>query len=359
MKKQFNKKIILGVLALLSVVLCIVVSSFVPFTFQPEKIKTNKFLTNELIIVAIVIIAMVSTIFIGQASNAQSEKSKLAKARVKFFNTSEKVTDLNGFFQWVKTVLQPRDIKAIKERKMRDVGISDYTVIDLDLEDLKLLWKNGAAHINDKYYKGLTDIQFKLLKKLKSGKLKVHLVDPTYYITLKTFSGNKTITEKAATEATKKGLFLSTTIILKVILTVFVGVIFGSLAKDLLESQDVAESVLTFGSRMLAMATSSYFGYMTGCQINDIDAEYIEMRCIVHNQYLQDKEFKPKTTQELAKSDYLSKHKEEIKEANLSVISKDKPKKKRKKAAIEKKIVKEEKKEDETKLEIQNPTSKI
>ena len=50
-----------------------------------------------------------------------------------------------------------------------------------------------------------------------------------------------------------------------------------------------------------ALVSSSFMGYIVGCQINDIDAEYIEMRIVVQNMFLQDKEFKPIDSQEEAK----------------------------------------------------------
>lgn len=312
MGKQLNKKIILGVAALLSVIACIAVSSFVPFNFSLEYITSNKFITNELIIVAIVITTMVSTIFIGQASNAQNEKSKLAKARVNFFHTVSQITDLNKFFQWIKQVLQPSDIKSIYERKMREAGIEDFSVVDLEVYEIDQLL-NRPQKFKEKYYKGLSHEQIKLIKKIKNGGYKITLVDPTYYITAKNLGGNKTISERSSSESLKKGSYLSFSIISKVVMTIFVGVIFGSLVKDTITGQDIEESLLTFASRIMSMISSAFMGYIVGCQINDIDAEYIEMRSIVHNEFLQDNGFVAKSTEELAKEEFIKREKNEEK----------------------------------------------
>ena len=64
-------------------------------------------------------------------------------------------------------------------------------------------------------------------------------------------------------------------------------------------------------ARLLALVSSSFMGYIVGCQINDIDAEYIEMRIVVQNMFLQDKEFKPIDTQEEAKQEFIERVKKE------------------------------------------------
>lgn len=303
MMGKINKKIALGVLALLSVIICVAISSFIPFTFSLETIKTKKFITNELLIAAIVIISMVSTIFIGQASNAQNECSRLAKARAAFFLSVDKITNISAFYQWVKEVLQPNDIHAIYERKLKELGIEDFTVLDLEIDEIEQLL-NKAGQFNDKHYKGLSKEQIKLVKNIKHGKYKVNLVDPSYYITVKNISGNRTVTEKASKEMTKKSAYLTYSVISKLTMTIVTSCIFASLAKDVLVEQEIAESLMTFGSRMFSMISSAFMGYLVGCQINDIDAEYIEMRSMVHNQFLQDKTFTPKTIEEIAKEEY-------------------------------------------------------
>lgn len=315
MIKRLNKKIVLGVFALFSVIACITVSSFIPFTFDPEQIKTTKFITNEILICAITIISMVSTIFIGQASNAQNERSRLAKARSEFFASVAKIVNISKFFQWVKRILQPADIKAMYERKMREFGIEDDSVLNLEVFEIKQL-VNKAGTFNGRYYRGLSKEQVKVLIKIKEGKYKVILVDPVYYITVKSISGNKTITEKSSSESKKKAAFLSFSIASKLIMTILIGMIFAALARDFLGKQDVNEALMNFGSRMFALVSSAFMGYIVGCQINDIDAEYIEMRTIVHKQFLQDETFVEKTNEELAKEEFEKENPIQIEEIN-------------------------------------------
>ena len=111
LKKTVNKKVLLGIFSILMCMGLIIVSSFVPFIIDPRKWQTKQFLTDELIICAIVIMSMVSVMFIGQASNAQNEQSRIAKSRVKFFDSLDKVIakGINAFRQWIRKVLQPED----------------------------------------------------------------------------------------------------------------------------------------------------------------------------------------------------------------------------------------------------------
>lgn len=309
-KKYVNKKLLLGVTSLFICVLTIAVSSFVPFIIDPTQWQTTKFLTNELIICAIVIFSMVAALFIGQTGNAENDKSRIAKARVSFFETIGKISDINGFSQWVRKVMQPEDIKIMQEREMRSIGIEDFSILKLEHNEIKALLETPQKY-NGRFYKGLSKEQIKALLKLKNGENKIKLVAPEYYLSVKNILVNKTITERSSSESYKKGLFLFQSIMSRLVITVVTAMIFASLARDLATNTNVAESLYTFASRMWAMISSVFMGYLLGCQMNDIDAEYIEMRVMVHRKYLQDKTFVPKTQQELAKEEFVERVKKE------------------------------------------------
>lgn len=317
-RKYFNRKILLGVSSLLICIALICICSFVPFIIDPSQWQTVEFLTDELIIVAIVIFAMISTIFIGQASNAQNENSNLAKSRVTFFETSSKIVNINFFNQWVKKVLQPKDIENMQQRIMRQVGIEDFSVIKLERSEIKALL-NTPQKYNNRYYKGLTRNQVKTILDIKNGKYKISLVEPEYYLSVKNLIDSRTISERSSKEGTKKSLYLTRSIVSRVVITVVLAMIFASLMRDLSAEEDIAQATMKFISRLWAMVSSSFMGYIVGCQINDIDAEYITMRTTVHNMFLQDKDFKPLDDQEEAKQAFINRVKKE------NILQLDKP----------------------------------
>ena len=310
LKGFFNRKVLLGVTALLLCIIVIAVCSFIPFIIEPKNWQTSEFLTNELIICAVVIITMISAMFIGQTGNAQQDKSRIAKARSKFFITVEKITDLNAFSQWVKKVLQPKDIRASKERKMRYAGIEDYSVLDLEYAEINSLLETPQKY-NNRFYKGLSKEQIKVVINIKKGGDNIELVEPEYYLSVKNLIDTRTITERSSKEGLKKSLYLIRSIISKLLLTIVVAMIFASLMRDLSQSVDVAKAAQTFASRIWSMFSSVFMGYLVGCQMNDIDAEYIEMRIAVQNMFLQDKEFKPMDQQEEAKQAFIERVKKE------------------------------------------------
>lgn len=316
LKKFANRKILLGISSLVICVALIAVCSFVPFIIDPTQWMTMEFLTNELIIVAIAIFSMVATMFIGQASNAQNENSNLAKARASFFVSVTKITNINAFNQWIKKVMQPRDMQTINERTMREVGIEDFSVVKLEFSEIRALLETPQKY-GDRYYKGLSKQQIKVLIDIKNGKYKTKLVEPEYYLSVKNLIDPKTITERSSKEGIKKSLYLARSIIGRVIIIIVTAMIFASLMRDLsADAGDIASALQSFISRLWALISSAFLGYMVGTQINDIDAEYINMRVTVHTMFLQDKDFKPLNQQEEAKEQF----KERVRQENIAVL---------------------------------------
>lgn len=304
-QKISNQKVILGVLSLMMCLALIAVCSFSTFIIDPSQWQTKEFLTNELIIAAIVIISMVSSMFIGQASNAQSEKSRISKARSNFLRSLSNVENknINSFRQWVKKVLEKEDILAIKQRKLRYLQIDDVSVIELTDKQIEELDK--PQKYGDKYYKALTKEQIKGILDIKNKREKIMFVEPEYYLSVSTLVDSRTTSERAANEGKKKGWFLTIRLLSKLVMTIVTGMIFASLIKDLTGDTDAATAWARFLTRLWSMISSAFMGYLLGVQMNDIDAEYVEMRINVHTRFLKDETFKPLTQQEEAKEQFI------------------------------------------------------
>ena len=317
-KKLSNRKIVLGVLMIIFAGIFIGITSFIPFVITKEKLASEKFWTDELIIVAVTILAMVSAMFVGQASNAQNPKSQIAQAKVDFVGSVKKVK-INPFRQWVKKVLQPNDIQSIKERELRKVGIDDYTILKLEDAQIKALAKDAQKY-NDRYYSRLTEKQVETILALKDGVKRIHLVEPEYYLTVSSIESDKTISEKSGREQFVKTVRLLFSISSKIILALIPAVIFAALARDLSEDAvDKAAAWATFIARMFALVSSAFFGYIIGCQMNDIDADYIILKVNTHTSFLEDTGFKPLSQQELAKQEFVERVKKENQEYSKSL----------------------------------------
>ena len=323
---KFNRKIILGVSALLCCIAIVALCSFFPFIIDPSRWQTAEFLSDELIVTAIVIFSLVCVMFVAQASNAQNPDSRIARARVRFLGGSKRNADgtysrtegsveritkhdrISSFSQWVKQVFQPRDVRSAKERMLSKAGIEDFSILNLEEAEIRALIGTPQKY-GDRFYKGITKKQ--AVEALRAKRLRIDLVDPSYYLTCSSLGNNMTITEKSGSETKKKTALLSFSIISKVAVGVVIAMIFASLVYDTSTGVEQAKAWMKFASRMFSMATSAFMGYLVGCQVNDIDADFVEMKCLVHDEFFEDSTFVPLSQQELAKKAYVERVREE------------------------------------------------
>lgn len=307
-----NRKIILGVTSLIVLIAVIFLFSFVPYTISPGRLKEPSFITDLLMVCVITIFALVGTLFIGQASNAQNKKSNIAKATSKFLITKQQVEDRGQsvFKQWIVAVLQEQDKKVIYKRLLEQSGIEDLSVLKLTIKEIQQL--TVPQKFNGEFYKELTKNQIKLLVKIKTGKIKINFVPPEYYLSVKSIVDARTRSERANAEGTQKGKIVFSSVASKLLLTIAFSVVMALFVKDVTsgEYSDIEIASKLF-SRLASFFSSVFMGYLVGCQINDIDAEYIEMRSSTHVDFLEDKEFVGKSVKEQAKEAFINRVKDE------------------------------------------------
>lgn len=284
-----NKKISLGLITVALIFAIIVVSSFFPFVIDPSKVLTKEFLTDELIITAIVLAVTVSMMFIAEASNSMNPNSEIAKAKVEFKASLNKITNHTHLYQWIKKVLQIRDKKEIAEREMSKL-LLPYELFELNENDLlKLI---NPQEINGKIYGPYPLKKLKKVIQLKKTIAKIRFVSPNYYTSVKSIQTDMTLSEIARNENSKKIATIVIKLSTRIILVWTFASIFGSLVRDLTQDGgNTAQAWMRFLSRMVAFGSSCFLGYQTGCQLNDLDAFYILKRIETHVLFLEDKEF--------------------------------------------------------------------
>jgi len=319
-KRFLNKKVILGLLAFLCVVAFIIVSSFFPFIIDPSRWQTWEFVSDELIVCAITIFGIIAFTFIAQASNAQDPRSELARAKVDFYASVAKVNHAS-FRQWVKKVLQPRDIKEAKERKLASIGVEDNHILELSEAEIKGLIE--PQKYGDRFYKALTKEQIKQVIKIKRSSGIKNLVDPTYYLTTGKVHEKGNISEQSGNEDKKKALLLTWSVGSKLIVSIMLAMIFASFVMEAIGEEELASAFMKLIQRLFTLANSSFFGYLIGCQTNDIDAYYIRLRIEAHIEFLEDKTFKPVNQQEEAKQEFINRVKKENTTALLEYNDKE------------------------------------
>lgn len=305
-KSYANRKTILSVTALGLILIIIVISSVFPFIIDPTKWGTAGFISDELIILAITVITMVITMITGQSNNAEDDTSKISQAKRKFFASLDKILNTSFFMQWVKMRLEPRDQKDLNNRTLKHYGIENPTILSLNVSEIKSLVKIGTIS-----YKQISKEQCKIILKMKKGRYAIQFVNPAYYLSVKNNNSQLTASERASGEAKVKSVTEAQDIISKVTFTLIIGLIFGALVYDTTTGVQLATAFMKLASRLFSFCSSSFFGYILGCQENDLDAEYIMNRVIVHNDYFGDITFVPKSVEEIAKEEYEEVHKNE------------------------------------------------
>lgn len=313
-KRFLSKKMLLGLSALVIGVAIIFTCSIVPLMIDPSQWNNAGFISDEIINVALTIMGEVCLIMIGQSYNQAIDVSNLAKARVKFdesldTNIGAKIT---AFDQWIKQVLEPHDLKSRYARLLRFQGIENHNYLNLSRENLEHL-KKQPLKMDGIFYRQLSSKQYKTIIAILDGKQMINFVDPSSYRKLGKFDTDKTTSEKMANQQKKKSDTVLWSVITKSILVVAVGLVFGALIPTG-QDQTIGQTLMKLFTRLFCFSSAGFMGFFVGCQINDIDAEYINEKIDVQCRYASDLAFKPLTEQELAKKEFAEYNKKQNEE---------------------------------------------
>lgn len=318
-KKYLNKKMILGVSALMLGVAIIFVCSIIPLAIDPSHWNDAGFISDEMIIIALTILGEVCLLMIGQSYNEAQPVSKLARAIVDFNKSLDTYIDTKivAFDQWIVRVLEPKDQKDRYKRLLRNAGIENTHYFELSRDELKMLLKKPmtTGSGGDKiYYRQLTKKQYNLIIEILDGKWVINFVSPDTYRKLSKIDTDKNTSEKLANQQKKKTLTVVNSVFTKSLIVLACGLIFGALVPTGAE-QTTGETFMKLFTRLFSFTSAGFVGFMLGGQMNDIDAEYIRDKIDVHKRFASDKDFKPLSEQELAKKEFADYVKEQNKVA--------------------------------------------
>lgn len=304
-KRFLNKKMLLGITAVVMGVAIIFVCSIVPLAIDPSQWNSAGFISDEIINVALVIMGEVSLIMIGQSYNAATDVSKLAKARVSFNQSLEENIGktITAFDQWIRQVLEPHDQQDKYERLMNYEGLENHKYLDLDRSELETLRKH-AIKKEEVYYRQLNKRQYQLIIDILDGKQTIHFIDASSWRKNSKFDTDKTPSEKMANQQKKTTNTVLISVISKSIMVVASGLVFGALIPTGTD-QTVGQTLIKLFTRLFCFSSSAFMGFFVGCQINDIDADYLMEKVNIHIAYKTDINFKPLSEQELAKKEFV------------------------------------------------------
>lgn len=315
-----NKKLLLGLLAMIFGVVVIVITSIIPLIIDPSKWNSAGFISDLIINCAIVIMAMVGMIMVGTSYNAMQKESNIARAIVMFNQSvSELVSPrINDFIQWISAVLEPTDQKDTYKKALRSVKITNLNYLDLSIPQLKALLKEPLK-LDNVYFDILTNKQYKVLTDIKNGKYEINFVDAWDWTKNSKYDIEKNHSEKQSSRQKKKTSVMVFQIMGRVFIVIALSLIATALAKDTTAELGVAEIAYKLIARLFNFFTSAFMGFGVGCMINDFDAEYLLDKVEVQKMFVSDKEFKPKTEQELARERFVKYQKETAQIYNVGI----------------------------------------
>lgn len=314
-KHGLNKKVLYGVMVLMLIMLCIVISSFLPFIIDPSQWKTKAFLTKEIIIVIIILAVMGTTALTASASNMSDARSQLAQSKVRFRSVMDNGVRgrKSAFKQWVKAVLEPNDTREKRDRLAAKVGFNNYdsayldSLLTLDGDMLEKLLDGPLALDDGRRFHQISKKQYRFILKWLDGDYSIRFVPASYYLSASRIDSKKTRSEKAGNEKSATSVLMVSDIMFHAIRSVLSAMIFASLVYDAASGAGDAEAVatawITFASRLMAFGTSLFSGYLLGCKLNDLNADYINLRSDVLEDFAADKTFQPKTEAELVEAE--------------------------------------------------------
>jgi hypothetical protein len=322
MKRFLNRKILLGLLALFLGVCIIFVCSIVPLAIDPSRWGTTGFISDEIILVALTIMGEVCMIMIAQPYNAGDANSKIAKERA-LFNSSliNIVKDrFAEFEQWCHQVLEPNDLLDKEHKLLNSVGITNYEYLELDRNTLKELCSHAVEYDKSKHFRQLNKQQYRTIIDILDGKCKIDFVYPLTYLKLDKIDLDKNTSEKMSNQQKKKTLMLVWSVATKSLIVVATGLIFGALMPTG-ATQTTGETLMKLFVRLFDFASAGFVGFFVGCQINDMDAEYIHEKVLTHIRFNNDKNFKPLNEEELAHKEWKEYQIKEVKKGNAELMN--------------------------------------
>ena len=319
-KFGITRKTVYATLSMVIAIALIVVLSLVNADFDINALKTTKFWTNFAILAGLSIVGMVMGIQSGKDMSQNNKIGAFRKSLEKFSTIFKKIDEimLFAYFEDWLQIFREKKRKEKIERIIKDCGIKQLEVLDLDLSEISMLtkpykkeWaKDSERHYGNgeeiTYFLSCTEEQIETIKYCLSGKVKVSAI-PKSFFTDATNQSEKDMWESASKASKKKSLFLGSNYLYKLLGLLAISALFAGL--DPSTSGDISSGKMwtLMMTRIFCLLTSYFWGIFVGFEYVKIDTTYINFKTLILNQYFEEyqlKIFVPKTIEEISKEQY-------------------------------------------------------
>lgn len=336
-KFGITRKTIYASLSMIVCIALVVVLSIVNAGFNIDSLKTTKFWTNFAILAGLTVIGMVMGLQSGKDMSQNNKIGAFRKSLQKFGEIYKKIDDimLFAYFEdWLQIYRENKRKQKI-ERIIKDNGIKQLEVLDLDLSEINMLrnpykkqWDETTERHYGKgeevtYFLSCTEDQIEIIKYCLSGQVKVSSI-PKSFFTDATNQSEKDMWESASKASKKKSLFLGSNYAYKLLGLLAMSILFAGLdaSSGSINSGEMWQLIMT---RIFCLLMSYFWGIFIGYEYVKIDTTYINFKTLILNQYYEEYELKiyvPKSIEEESREAY-EKFEKEREQAIQSVVVPD------------------------------------
>lgn len=333
-----NPKKALAIFLLCSLVVLIGVLTWIPLLFDIKNINVDKWITNTLISVGI----MISAIILGEIVGEERLKEKtdgLYQINLKGYNDilrrlKDEIKILiyfSQFFTWFKA----RELKQKKEDYLVDHGfdqlVAHSIITHITRDDIEQMRGGAFVKIDEKTGKELKfcrihDDEYEVLKTVYSPDFTIDAPKYTYYLSAFGDSSSVSTLEQAKRLEYKARLNKTFNRAFKIALSIFVSFIWGMATVEEFKKGGVNEAIINTVVRIISLVSGLLGGYLTSVTDIKIASQKLENKAQVlsfFETHYENKEFNPKTYEELVEEELKKEEEEKANVVTPEVVSEE------------------------------------
>lgn len=333
-----TKKTLYSVFGIMGCLLLTIVMSITGMGFNPAVFMTWNYWVGMIIQFGIAIFSMITGQQIGDDTQRNRPDGQYRK-ELGYYRTQYNRIDTNGIFEYFEAWLETYKERKLQKKiidTLRDFGIAQVEVLDLDFNDLPELvrpfckdWTETPFY--EKYYNpkteksetkflSLTKDQIDAVTKIKQGYIKIPSVSSSYFMNaLKGTSVDEW--ERAAKADKKKGGQLANGYTYRIFMMLIL-----SLASNGIMTSPYADNgavALNIATRIFVLVTSVIWGIFLGFKSVELDMTFLAYKTYIIKMYADEYangKFKPETIEEKAERE-LREYEEQAKKKESEAIT--------------------------------------
>ena len=291
-----TKRTLYAVMGIFGCFVLTIVMSITGMGFDPSLFGTWNYWTGMVVQFGIAIFAMITGRQIGDDTQRNRPDGQFRSELRVYKSQYDRITGTNifeFFDDWLLDYREGKLQRKIKET-LRDFGIKQMEVLDLDFDDLEDLrhpfrkdwtgtpfyekYLNPKTGKSETIFKSLSDDQIEVVRQVMNGKVRVSYVSASYFMNaLKGTSVDEW--ERAAKADKKKGARLASGYTYRLFILLAFSLVVNGLIPVAYES--AAAVWLNIATRVFVLISSAVWGIYLGYKIVDMDIVFLAFKSYI------------------------------------------------------------------------------